>query len=570
MADSFALPSKAGREEGRHASQPVKERGRLKSPSGPHCPIQDSSEITAVLRSEAKLEAPVSQVCSFRRIPMAIRPSYGSLGQGSWGGPRGAPLPGPSSPKKLAACQLVLFASCCLLLQEQSCVAAVKVNCSRPDTYSLYTVLNTALNNSALRPVISLKTPTNVNVSFTLYSILGVDDKQQVLTTFIWQVLEWDIEYLSWDPEQCGTERVSLPRVMIWVPDILINEFMSDNKSPQTPYVYIDHTGHVYDDRPLRVDSSCSLDIYNFPFDVQICSFSFGSYLHYASDVTISQGQPVEYILEESLNVMQNTGEWELVNISVMDQTLLTSNSTYDMVVYNLTIKRRPMQYVVNLLIPSCFLITVDLFSFLLPPESVDRSAFKMTLILGYTVFLLIMNDLLPDTGSTTPLINVFFSICLALMVASLLETVLITNILYSSGQYPNVPRWIRILVLQYLSRLVLLPQKTSQSNRVTVFLNPGVQDVQVVKSLEGGGNVPCQTPESQLDRAAVELLKRLSRDLQAIRQHAEKHFKSSDSSEEWCQIGHILDRLLFAIYVVFICGSFIVILAIWVGWFRT
>ncbi|XP_039462445.1 5-hydroxytryptamine receptor 3C-like isoform X2 [Oreochromis aureus] len=47
----------------------------------------------------------------------------------------------------------------------------------------------------------------------------------------------------------------------------------------------------------------------------------------------------------------------------------------------------------------------VDLFSFMLPPQSVDRSSFKMTLILGYTVFLLIMNDLLPITGETTPFI---------------------------------------------------------------------------------------------------------------------------------------------------------------------
>lgn len=71
-----------------------------------------------------------------------------------------------------------------------------------------------------------------------------------------------------------------------------------------------------------------------------------------------------------------------------------------------IVMRRRPTLYVVNLLIPSYFLITVDLFSFLLPPQNVDRSAFKMTLILGYTVFLLLMNDLLPVTGNTIPIIS--------------------------------------------------------------------------------------------------------------------------------------------------------------------
>lgn len=71
-----------------------------------------------------------------------------------------------------------------------------------------------------------------------------------------------------------------------------------------------------------------------------------------------------------------------------------------------ISLRRHTTMYVVNLLIPSCLLITVDLVSFLLPPQSVDRSSFKMTLILGYTVFLLVMNNLLPITGNTIPLIS--------------------------------------------------------------------------------------------------------------------------------------------------------------------
>ena len=69
-------------------------------------------------------------------------------------------------------------------------------------------------------------------------------------------------------------------------------------------------------------------------------------------------------------------------------------------------IRRRSLIYVVNLIIPSCFLVTVDFFSFFLPLPSVDRSAFKMTLILGYTVFLLLMNDFLPITGNAIPIIS--------------------------------------------------------------------------------------------------------------------------------------------------------------------
>ena len=54
---------------------------------------------------------------------------------------------------------------------------------------------------------------------------------------------------------------------------------------------------------------------------------------------------------------------------------------------------------------------------------------------------------------------DVFLSLCLALMVASLLETILITNLCHSAASSP-VPRWVRLVVLQTLGRLVRLQPK--------------------------------------------------------------------------------------------------------------
>ncbi|XP_035269092.1 5-hydroxytryptamine receptor 3A-like [Anguilla anguilla] len=416
------------------------------------------------------------------------------------------------------------------------------MNCSRPDAESLFVALEEVLGRTALRPVHSLSTPTNVSIELTIFGILGV---------------EWEMETVKWDPLQCGASRISLPRTMLWTPDILINEFMDEDTSPDAPYVYLKHTGHVFDDRPVRVVSSCTLDIYAFPFDVQNCSLTFGSYLHVASDIQVALGRNVSDALQESRRVLRAAGEWELLDLTATDSTLHTSHSQYHEVVFYVVLRRRATLYVVNLLVPSCFLITVDLFSFLLPPQSVDRSSFKMTLILGYTVFLLIMNDLLPITGNRTPLINVFFSICLALMVGSLLETVLITNILYSSSQYPSVPRWIRVIVLQYLARLVCLYQKPS--NRVTVILNPAAQGPHELQGPKGNGH--------SYEQLILQELRRLSADLLAIRLKMDKSQQGSQNAEEWVQIGNVIDRLLFCLYLVFISVSFITIIMIWAHW---
>uniref|UniRef100_A0A8C5EB42 Neurotransmitter-gated ion-channel transmembrane domain-containing protein n=1 Tax=Gouania willdenowi TaxID=441366 RepID=A0A8C5EB42_GOUWI len=180
---------------------------------------------------------------------------------------------------------------------------------------------------------------------------------------------------------------------------------------------------------------------------------------------------------------------------------------------------------------------------------SVDRSLFKMTLILGYTVFLLMMNDLLPVTGNTIPLINVFLCLCLALMVASLLETIIVTNLLRGSVQYQSPSRWVKV-VFHFLGPLVHLPFKARDGEDI-VIQNVDAQGIYKQNMLRQ--DEPLQE------------LRTLTSDLAAIRLQLEKHLNSSKSTEEWVQVGLIIDRLLFILYILFITVSFITIITLWV-----
>ncbi|XP_043985178.1 5-hydroxytryptamine receptor 3A-like [Gambusia affinis] len=335
---------------------------------------------------------------------------------------------------------------------------------------------------------------------------------------------------------------------------------MEENKAPSVPYLYLYNDGRIKNTFPVRVVSSCNLNIYTFPFDIQNCSMTFNSYMYYALEIRVFLGRDPKTITELSKNLMATMGEWELVDISAQKLVNGDESGLYrDMLAFYIRVRRRATMYVVNLLLPSCFLITLDLFSFLLPPESTDRSSFKMTLILGYTVFLLIMNDLLPVTGNTIPLINVFFSLCLALMVASLLETILITNLLSNSSDFSPVPRWIRILVLNFLGCLVCMPQKTEKPT------NPEQRKMSEVAERKSDEGLPGTEGPAEEEEALTEL-KSLSRVLQAIRCEVEQQQKGKQSSEEWIQVGFIIDRLLFGLYIIFISVSFITIIIVWIN----
>ncbi|KAF4083067.1 hypothetical protein AMELA_G00135780 [Ameiurus melas] len=270
-----------------------------------------------------------------------------------------------------------------------------------------YESLQEVFDRKPFRPAVNLSNPTITNISFTLYAVLGVNEKTQILTTFLWLRLYWFHEFLIWDPEECdGISKISLPVNNLWSPDILIYEFVDDDVSQACPYVYVNHTGHIRYDRMLRLVTACNLQIFSFPFDVQNCTFTFGSYMHTIRDVRVKPALPFDEMSVNSKRYLEASGEWELVVILGEAGILNFGIDEWDIITFWVVIKRRPILYVVNLLIPSSFLMIIDILSFYLPPHSVDRASFKMTLILGYTVFLLIMNDLLPSTANGTPIIG--------------------------------------------------------------------------------------------------------------------------------------------------------------------
>ncbi|XP_023686336.2 5-hydroxytryptamine receptor 3A [Paramormyrops kingsleyae] len=436
-----------------------------------------------------------------------------------------------------------------------------RLKCKEGQSGPTYESLQDVFDKKSFRPAVNLSNPTISNISFTLYAILGVNEKTQILTTFLWLRLYWIHEFLVWDPGECeGVTKISLPVRELWSPDIIVYEFVDDDVSQQCPYVYVNHTGHIRYDRMLRLVSACNLEIFNFPFDIQNCSLTFGSYMHTIRDVRVSPALSFEEMSGNSKQYLEASGEWELVVIQGKPDILKFGIDEWDIITFWIVIKRQPVLYVVNLLIPSSFLMIIDILSFYLPPHSVDRASFKMTLILGYTVFLLIMNDLLPSTANGTPLIGIYFSVCLALMVISLLETVIITNILHSM-KCRDVPRWVRVLVLGYIARLICYSKPDEPP--------PVTQDQ------EDAGNSYAHSKNGGTSREVAPLplsvpeLVQISADLHVMRTHLSSLQKEDALHEQWRHVGYVLDFLLFRIYMLIISLYALVIIVMWCVWYR-
>uniref|UniRef100_A0A672YGH5 Neurotransmitter-gated ion-channel transmembrane domain-containing protein n=1 Tax=Sphaeramia orbicularis TaxID=375764 RepID=A0A672YGH5_9TELE len=204
----------------------------------------------------------------------------------------------------------------------------------------------------------------------------------------------------------------------------------------------------------------------------------------------------------------------------------------------------------------------IDILSFYLPPHSVDRASFKMTLILGYTVFLLIMNDLLPSTANGTPIIGIYFSVCLALMVISLLETVIITNVLHhNSLKYQEVPQWVRVVVLKHIARLICYrwPEEDSPCSVHPKDRPANEQGTTDQCTITPANPTAPQPPTMELQQ--------ICQYVQDLRLHLASVQREGDLQNQWCHVGYVLDFLLFRVYLLLISCYALIIISMWCIW---
>ncbi|XP_008688429.2 5-hydroxytryptamine receptor 3B [Ursus americanus] len=307
------------------------------------------------------------------------------------------------------------------------------IDTPRPRNPALYRLTKQLLRkyHKAVRPVHHWTEATMVYLDVFVHAVLDVDAQNQKLKTSIWYHEVWDDEFLSWNPSMFDEIReISLPLSDIWAPDIIINEFVDIEGSPDLPYVYVNSSGTIKNSKPIQVVSTCGLETYAFPFDTHNCSLTFSSVLHTVQDVDLAFLRSKEDMKHDKQEFL-NDSEWELLSVSSTYNILQSSAGDFAQIRFNVVIRRRPLVYVVSLLIPSLFLMLVDLGSFYLPPTCRARIVFKTSVLVGYTVFRVNMSDEMPRSALSTPLIGVFFTVCMALLVISLFTSILLVRLLH-------------------------------------------------------------------------------------------------------------------------------------------
>ncbi|XP_032430529.1 5-hydroxytryptamine receptor 3A-like [Xiphophorus hellerii] len=294
--------------------------------------------------------------------------------------------------------------------------------------------LNLTADNSVFkltRPVRDHTHITVVKLDIIVYAILAVVEKTQTFVPFIWASMQWNNEFISWDPAQfCGITQISVPKDLLWKPDLFIYEMIEKDDSPQYLNILVNFDGTIIAGDDIRVVSTCKMDVHRFPFDTQECSISIGSAVYCEKEMRILASSNSSRVTQFSQQIMKTQGEWEFLRLSVNNSLLTYENRSWDMLMYTVTIKRRPLLHVINFLLPILFFLSLDLASFFISDHRGEKLGFKVTVLLAISVLLVILNDILPAMSNRTPLIATYCIVVFALMLLSLLETILVTYLI--------------------------------------------------------------------------------------------------------------------------------------------
>ncbi|KAL2077097.1 hypothetical protein ACEWY4_026601 [Coilia grayii] len=352
--------------------------------------------------------------------------------------------------------------------------------------------------NQFIRPVENVSDPVTVQFEVSISQLVKVDEVNQIMETNLWLRHIWNDYKLRWKPaEYDGIESIRVPSNKIWRPDIVLyNNAVGDFLVEDKTKALLKFDGTITWVPPAIFKSSCPMDITYFPFDYQNCSMKFGSWTYDKAKIDL-------VLIGSKVNLKDfwESGEWVIIDAPGYKHDIKYNccEEIYPDITYSFYIRRLPLFYTINLIIPCLLISFLTVLVFYLPSDCGEKVTLCISVLLSLTVFLLVITETIPSTSLVIPLIGEYLLFTMIFVTLSIVITVFVLNVHYRTPTTHTMPAWVRRVFLCVLPRVMLmrrpidqLERKAAEREKEGAEVEKGRKRKKRVSGCRGDGGMNC------------------------------------------------------------------------------
>nr|XP_019935783.1 PREDICTED: neuronal acetylcholine receptor subunit alpha-3-like [Paralichthys olivaceus] len=322
--------------------------------------------------------------------------------------------------------------------------------------------------NQYIRPVENVSDPVIVQFEVSMSQLVKVDELNQIMETNLWLRHVWNDYKLRWNPKDFGgVEYIRVPSNRIWKPDIVLyNNAVGDFQVDDKTKALLRYNGDVTWIPPAIFKSSCKIDVTYFPFDYQNCTMKFGSWTYDKAKIDL-------VLIGSTINLKDfwESGEWTIIDAPGYKHDIKYNccEEIYTDITYSLYIRRLPLFYTVNMIIPCLLISFLTVLVFYLPSDCGEKVTLCISVLLSLTVFLLVITETIPSTSLVIPLIGEYLLFTMIFVTLSIVITVFVLNVHYRTSQTHTMPCWVRRVFLGLLPRVMFMTRPERDPEKLVV-----------------------------------------------------------------------------------------------------
>ncbi|XP_058902725.1 acetylcholine receptor subunit epsilon isoform X2 [Kogia breviceps] len=436
------------------------------------------------------------------------------------------------------------------------------------------------------RPVQKPEDTVTITLKVTLTNLISLNEKEETLTTSVWIGIDWHDYRLNYSKGDFGgLEILRVPSELVWLPEIVLeNNIDGQFGVAYEANVLVSEGGYVSWLPPAIYRSICAMEVTYFPFDWQNCSLVFRSQTYNAEEVELvfavdDDGVTISNIDIDTEAYTEN-GEWAIDFCPgvIRRHDRGSNDGPGDTeVIYTLIIRRKPLFYVINIIVPCVLISGLVLLAYFLPAQAGgQKCTVSINVLLAQTVFLFLIAQKIPETSLSVPLLGRYLIFVMVVATLIVMNCVIVLNVSCRTPTTHAMSPRLRHVLLELLPQLLgsgaphEVPRAASSPRRASslglllraeelILKKPRSELIFEGQRYRHGSWTAalCQSlgaagPEIRCCVDAVNFVAESTRDQEA----------TGEEVSDWVRMGKALDNICFwAALVLFLVGSSLIFL---------